>query len=98
MTFREVSSPTGCPVGTDSNLYGGACPHRQGYFAVIRSDPSGRGGALCTESVAGFDHEGKSWIALALSPHGRVPTGEFADRAVAERARNILQLAQTRDH
>ena len=64
-------------------------------FTVIPQDGVG---ALCTESVAGFDHEGKSWIALALSPHGRVPTGEFADRAVAERARNILQLAQTRDH
>ena len=27
----------------------------------------------------------------------RLPTGEFVDRPVAERARNILQLAQPRD-
>ena len=64
-------------------------------FTVI---PQAVVGAFCTESVAGFDHDRKSWIALALSPHGRVPTGEFGDCAVAERARNILQLAQTRDH
>ena len=63
-------------------------------FTVIPED----GGCTLYRIGSWIDHEGKSWIALALSPHGRVPTGEFGDRAVAERARNILQLAQTRDH
>jgi len=64
-------------------------------FTVI---PEDGGGALCTESVAGLTTKGSHGSHWPYRRHGRVPTGEFGDCAVAERARNILQLAQTRNH